>query len=256
MRKISTAQWGPTAGVPLPEAASAAPRSASLPLIVGLSALLVAVLAYAVMASGWAPAHLDHPLLDWIAAHRIGWLTPAVAAFTKIGDTVGLGLVLAICTGLLAWRRRTWWPWVVMVVAAAGSVLLTVVLKDVIARPRPPHELAVPPFETSGSFPSGHTLNATALTLVLIYLVLRWPVRHTARIALLVVAVAFPLIIAATRLYLGAHWLTDVIAGMALGLAWACAVIAWDRRMLARARLAAGAGNQAEAEPGAAMNAA
>ena len=73
---------------------------------------------------------------------------------------------------ILAVKRRSWLPVVLMGIAAAGSVLITVLGKDLAGRARPPMALAVPPLETSPSFPSGHTLNATVVLGVSAYLVM------------------------------------------------------------------------------------
>ena len=118
--------------------------------------------------------HLDvykRQVLDWAISAR----TPSnefwIAAFTNLGRTVPmvvLGVALT-CAIYLRWRRRT--AWVLMLVAAAGSICFTLVGKPAFARTRPPLGDAVPPYEDSFSFPSGHTLNSTVVAGMLAYLV-------------------------------------------------------------------------------------
>lgn len=104
--------------------------------------------------------------------------------------------------------------------------------KDIIGRHRPPLVDAVPPYEYSPSFPSGHTLNATVVAGVVGYLL--WLHRRTllARIACVVVPVVTAVAVGLTRILLGAHWFTDVVAAWLLGAAWLAVVITAHRLYL------------------------
>ena len=124
-----------------------------------------------------------------------------------------------------------------MLVASAGSVTFTIVSKAMIARARPPLVDAVPPYEDSFSFPSGHTLNSTVVAGMLAYLVV-W-LSRTLWVRLLAVlgAVLWAVPMGLSRVFLGHHWLTDVLVGWTLGLAWVLVVIGIHRVwLLARAR--------------------
>lgn len=177
-------------------------------------------------------AAFDQPVLDWAVSTRSPGRDNAVTAYTDIGGPVG-GVVLAgivLLVLVLVWRR--WTPALVLLPALGGALLITVVGKDLTGRARPPHELAVAPFESSASFPSGHTLNATVLAGITAYLVLILSRRLWRGVLGAVVAATYALTMGLSRVWLGHHWLTDVLAGWLLGLAWVFGVITVHRLVL------------------------
>lgn len=177
-------------------------------------------------------AGIDRPVLDAIITIRNPEANAFITGFTDLAGTVGMPLVAIIALVTLSFRRRSWTPLVLIVAAGGGSLLMTVAGKILIGRDRPPITDAVPPYEVSASFPSGHTLNAVAILGVIAYLlILR---RHTAwsRALIIVVAVLATVLVAASRVYLGHHWVTDVVAGWALGAAWLALVITAHRLYL------------------------
>ncbi len=130
-------------------------------------------------------------------------------------------------------RERLAPHWVLLVAAtAAGSLTLTVVGKSVIGRIRPPLADAVPPYELSASFPSGHSLNSVALAGIVACLLVRRQHGRRARALTVSAAAAFAFTMGASRVYLGHHWLTDVLVAWALGLAWLTVVITAHRLLL------------------------
>ncbi|MEO7753807.1 MAG: phosphatase PAP2 family protein [Terracoccus sp.] len=174
-------------------------------------------------------AGLDQPVLDRVVALRTPGLDQAVTVFTTIGGPVGMPVLALVAVVVLAVTARRWTAVILVLVAAAGSLLMTIAGKDLIGRARPPAALAVPPLESSPSFPSGHTLNATVLTTVVVYLVLLRTSAAWQRVVTVVLGILFIAGMGLSRVYLGHHWLTDVIAGWALGLAWALAVVTAHR---------------------------
>jgi undecaprenyl-diphosphatase len=119
-----------------------------------------------------------------------------------------------------------------MAIGASGSLLMTAVGKQLVGRARPPLEHAVPPYETSLSFPSGHTLNSTVIASLVAYLLLLHLTSLIARILSVVLAVAWFVAMGLSRVFLGYHWLTDVLVGWTLGLAWVAVVITCHRLYL------------------------
>ncbi len=175
---------------------------------------------------------IDQPILDAAIPLRSPDLNTAVTAYTDVGGPIGMPVLTALAVLVLVLVRRRWTPVVLIGIAAAGSLAMTVVGKNWIGRLRPPTELAVPPYEDSPSFPSGHTLNATVLVTVIVYLVLIWTTATWQRVLAVVVGGLFIVTMGLSRVFLGHHWMTDVIAGWTLGFAWALAVITAHRLWL------------------------
>ena len=174
-------------------------------------------------------AVLDRPVLDWVLTLRSPFVDQAVTWWTDIAGTIGMPIV-AVCflVGFTV-QRRAWTPLVLLVAASGGSLLMTIAGKDLIGRARPPLADAVPPYEHSPSFPSGHTLNATVVVGTIVYLLILRQSRTVTRVWTIVVGTLFVLSVGASRVFLGHHWTTDVLAAWALGLAWLALVVTAHR---------------------------
>jgi undecaprenyl-diphosphatase len=194
-----------------------------------LAATLLAAEVYDAVVERDGLAGLDQPVLDAAVRSRTPASEQWVTHFTDLGGTIGMPVIAVVIVTVLAVTRRSWLPVVLMAVAAAGSVLITVLGKDLTGRARPPVTLAVPPLETSPSFPSGHTLNATVVLGIACYLVVLG--RRHLRSKLLVASLVVVLVLAMglSRVWLGHHWLTDVLAGWLVGLAWLGVVVTGHR---------------------------
>lgn len=177
-------------------------------------------------------ARIDQPVLDVAVRARTPLTAQLATDFTDLGGRVGMPVIAIVVAVAIAWAWRRWTPLLLMAIASAGSLLMTVTGKELTARDRPPQALAVPPFEVSPSFPSGHTLNATVVLGLTAYLLVvwsnhkRWRVLSIATLGILVVAMGL------SRVFLGHHWLTDVVAGWAIGLGWLAVVITGHRVMI------------------------
>lgn len=170
-------------------------------------------------------AVLDQPVLQAVLRLRTPGLTRAVSWFTDLGSTLPMTVLVVVAAVSLSLMSRSVQPLAVTMVTAAGSVSLTVISKAVVGRARPPFIDAVPPFESSFSFPSGHSLNSMALVGVLAYLA-ALQVQHWWWRALVVAAAGtFTVAMGLSRVYLGHHWFTDVMGAWAIALAWLAVVI-------------------------------
>lgn len=163
---------------------------------------------------------LDIPALQYAQQLRTPELNAAVTAFTNIGGGVGMPILASLLTAWLCYLSRTFRPLILVASAAAVSITATSVGKTLVGRARPEFAEAVPPFETSPSFPSGHTLNTTVVIGVLVYVMCLQFVRLWARITAITLGTLFIVAMGLSRVFLGHHWLTDVVAAWLLGLAW------------------------------------
>jgi membrane-associated phospholipid phosphatase len=173
---------------------------------------------------------LDRPLLEFLVGVRSGAVTGALAALTFVtGPTVLPVIVLVAC---VAWGlvRREWWRPLLLAGAMIGSTLLSLAVKGLVGRPRPPEEtMFIPGAETTGSFPSGHTIGTSTFLLVAGYLVVSRQWRRAAVLGWAVGALVGIVAVALSRLYLGYHFLTDVLAAAGLAVVVVGLVTAVDR---------------------------
>lgn len=161
---------------------------------------------------------LDRVVHEWARYTRTDGATTFFTVMTLIGTPVGLGLLGALVCGTLALQRR--WRWIAYFAITSGvGGLLNLQLKAWFARARP--ELAEALRGAHGySFPSGHAMGSTIVFGALAYLALR-ALRHWRwRAAALAFAGSMVVAIAASRIYLGVHWISDVGAGIAAGAIW------------------------------------
>lgn len=199
-------------------------------IAVSLTAVFAQVYESVVEADG--VAGLDHPVLDTAKTFRSPALDFAATAYTDVGGTVGMPILALTATVVLALRRRSWTPVILIIIAAAGSLMMTIAGKQLIGRTRPELTDAVPPYEYSASFPSGHSLNSVVIAGIVAYLVILRLENPRARTITVLLAAAFATTMGLSRVYLGHHWLTDVLAAWALGAAWLALVITAHRLYL------------------------
>jgi undecaprenyl-diphosphatase len=185
----------------------------------GVSALLFLLLGAAIIGGLTAP-------LDWAVLHALRLPgQPGVAAVPEAGVRLARRLTdagpvivrgpLALLAALWLWRKGQGRAGTALMLASVGEELLVQLVKEIVHRPRPPHEWALV-VAHSTSFPSGHAAGCMAL-----YPLLGWFLgglrdRRTARICA-GLGVAFALMVGLTRVVLGVHWLADVGAGWLLG---------------------------------------
>lgn len=207
-----------------------------IPLFVGVVLALLLTIGsagiYDAVTEGDGVATLDHPLLNAAEGLRSPTLNTLMTGYTNIGGPIGMPILAMGFILILAIRRRSWTPVVLIAAAAAGSLLMTIVGKQFIGRSRPPLTDAVPPYEYSASFPSGHSLNALVIAGVIAYLLLLRQHSRRSGIVIVVVGVMFAFSMGLSRVYLGHHWFTDVLVAWTLGAAWLALVITAHRLYL------------------------
>ena len=181
-------------------------------------------------------AALDQPTLDQAVHQRTETKARVVTWFTHLGGPVGMTVIAAVITVVMVWRWRSRTPLILMVIAVAGSLILTTVGKNLVGRARPPLDYAVPPYEYAFSFPSGHALNSTVIAGVVAYLLVGRLRTLWAKVLTVVVAVVWAVAMGLSRVFLGHHWLTDVAVAWLLGGAWIALLITAHQLFLATRR--------------------
>ncbi len=173
------------------------------------------------------------------------WLDKAMVDLTALGGGPFLTLLTIAAVGFLLAARK-WGMAVFVVVAIAGGGLAANLLKWIFVRARPdlvPHLVSV----DSASFPSAHAMNSAVTFLTLGVLLSRSQDDRRVKAYLMGAALVLTLIVGFSRVYLGVHWPTDVVAGWAVGAAWAiaCSLVA---ARLQRRRALEGEGRQGALE--------
>ena len=160
---------------------------------------------------------LDTRILLFAAAHRSQGLDQLFPSVTWLGSLYVLApLALVIAAVLTQLQKR--WEAMLLVIGLSGATLLVHLLKLVLARPRPAVAERLAALPSDSSFPSAHTMQATAFMLCILFIVYRiWP-QWGALTAL--VAALLILLVGASRIYLQVHYPSDVLAGLMLGGAW------------------------------------
>lgn len=161
----------------------------------------------------------DDRVMTWVGAHRVPWIEQGFVEVTMLGT----GIVVMVMVGISAiflWCTRHRYSSVLLLAATGGGILLNNVLKLSFNRPRPQlfewgtHAL-------SSSFPSGHAMSSAIVYCTVAYLAARLQKRRWTRWLTMFVAFALVALISISRVYLGVHYPSDVLAGVLVGLAWA-----------------------------------
>jgi undecaprenyl-diphosphatase len=165
----------------------------------------------------------DNHVTSFVVAHRTPGLNAAMKAVTWLGSWVAELVTAAVVLLLVLRRRLSVGFFLLAVVAWAGTQGGTTLAKNVVQRPRPPENLRL--VSAHGwSWPSGHTATATLVFAVLATVV--WVLTTSVRLRLLAVAgwVFVAMAVAFSRVELGVHWTTDVLASLVFATAWLVAL--------------------------------
>ena len=214
-----------------PAARRALYRTAAVLAVAGL-AVFVATLIGVLHQDGLAS--VDQAEETWLLTIREESLTVAMIVLAVVFGPVALPIIILVVTvawGILA--KHAWRP-LLLAAAMLTGVLLAQIITRLVGRHRPPENLMLFGPDGSFSFPSGHVLGAADFLLVTTFLVFSRHRNPKAAAASFVVAVIGIFLIAACRLYLGYHWVSDAIASVSLSLMVLGAVIAVDTWRTAR----------------------
>lgn len=186
-------------------------------IALGVAAILFALIAADVL-SGGAGTLIDARLSIWLHTRTTARLTTFFALISELHSNLYVGIVTAlICTYLWTKHLRYWV--LSLLLSVFGGMLLNVGLKDLFVRPRPTFADTIPRLHTF-SFPSGHTMLATvfygSLCVFLVSRTQSWIRRALA----IVVAFLMIALVGFSRMYLGVHYLTDVMGAIVEGSAW------------------------------------
>jgi undecaprenyl-diphosphatase len=180
------------------------------------TALFVALASY--VRSGSSQA-FDESVIRWLAAHHTRGLDIAMLEITALGTGIVVMMVVAVAALFLVLTEHKYSA-VLLLASTFGGLVLNAVLKLGFNRPRP--SILVPVVHAvSSSFPSGHAMSAAIVYTTVAYLAARLHKRRWARWLLMTAAFIVIALISLSRMYLGVHYPSDVLAGIVVGLAWA-----------------------------------
>ena len=161
---------------------------------------------------------MDELISERFHSHATPRLTGGMQFVSALASTAAISILFAIMSCIFLWKRL-WYSLSSLVSVVAGGMLLNVMLKELFGRPRPGWADSIMALADPG-FPSGHTMMATIVYgFMASYLMLgiaSWPWRFI----IVTITILFVFLVALSRMYLGAHYLTDVLAAMAAGIAW------------------------------------
>lgn len=188
----------------------------------GIIVLLVASLSFAAIAATVASKdpilHRELQVLVWLQTQHNPSLAGLLVALSQMHSLIGLGFLTLMFAFLLARRRK--WYWVLSLgLAMGGGMLLNLALKAAFSRDRPVWEDPLIAL-SSYSFPSGHTAGATLFYGFLAVYVISHVKELPWRLLCVVVTVGMVALVAFSRMYLGVHYPSDVLAAMSASAAW------------------------------------
>jgi membrane-associated phospholipid phosphatase len=203
---------------------ASAPPESGLALRLALGALVLVAAGWAFgeiaedVASGELVKAIDEPVTAWLRTHAWEPLTRALLVFTHAHGVAAISVYTAILAAWLARRRERYWL-LTLALAVPGGMVVNALMKLAFARARPVVEDPLLTLATY-SFPSGHAAGATLFYGFLAVYALSKPHGWGSRVAIPTLACVLIALVAFSRVYLGVHYVTDVAAAVAEGVAW------------------------------------
>lgn len=186
--------------------------------LAGIAVFLFARLVEAVEEGVTHP--FDTAILHWMAQHQNARLDAVALEITALGSTAVIWVTVLVASAFL-WLTQHRYSVLLLWISMLGGSLLNVILKATFARPRPQIFEWRVPYAGLSSFPSGHSMTSMIVYGTLAYLVIRLEAsRRLRRVTFLIVGIVV-LLVGISRIYLGVHYPSDVLAGYMIGFAWA-----------------------------------
>ncbi|MEO7760884.1 MAG: phosphatase PAP2 family protein [Casimicrobiaceae bacterium] len=161
---------------------------------------------------------IDAQLATWLHAHLIGPLTEFMLVVSLVHGLVGISVMTTIFAGYLWWRRDHYWL-LALILTVPGGMLVNVAAKYAFHRQRPSFADPIVTL-TTYSFPSGHTLAAMVFYGTLAAYLMTVVASNGRRMMILSIAGFLIVLVGVSRIYLGAHFMSDVLAALAEGIGW------------------------------------
>jgi undecaprenyl-diphosphatase len=187
--------------------------------LAGILAIILGWLVYGIKSGAWVVG-VDHRTTTFVVAHRTPMLSAMATAVTFFGNEVTLSLLTLVVVGTL-WLRQARHRAAFFAISMAGSAVFTEVGKYFVMRARPPvGDVVGAVVDHSYSFPSGHTLTSAVFVIALLCVVTPLAPTQTVKVFLLVAGSFLEFGIGLSRLYLGFHWLSDVVGAWLIAVIW------------------------------------
>ena len=188
----------------------------------GLAIAVLGTAAFVALAgevSSGSTQTFDESVLRWIAVHHSARLDTLMLEITALGTGVVVLMIVVIAALFLVLTQHKYSA-ILLLASTFGGLVLNAVLKLGFHRPRP--SIIVHAVHTaSSSFPSGHAMSAAIVYGTVAYLAARLHPSRWARWFMMFAALGLIVLISFSRMYLGVHYPSDVVAGVSIGLAWA-----------------------------------
>ena len=160
----------------------------------------------------------DNRVLRWFQARPLAQFDEPLSWFSQLGDVPVLVGIVAVSAVVLFWRKKSDAGWFLLV-SVIGAEIIDITIKNTVDRPRPGADPALFDWH-AGSFPSAHAQMSLAVYLTLALVAGRFVSTRGARAGLIAGALVLAILLGLSRLYLGLHYPSDVLAGWAIGLGW------------------------------------
>lgn len=191
-------------------------------LLVALGCFIIGttifVISYFGATTGSGLGSFNQSILDFMIRIRQVNLTDYMSAITIAGSPATVAAATIAITLIWASYKREFWRPALLVVSMMAASSVAVWLKSLFMTARPLHKYMVPPYENFYAFPSGHTIGIFVVLIVIGYLICSRKTSVLRIISWSAITVIATAIVAFSRLYLGYHWLTDVLGSIGLGL--------------------------------------